>query len=822
MKSFVNFCVLIVMNITIAHATLDGTKVKNSVILNSNSSYQMDPVKITKQDQVLGCSSSGNDLNVSPAMQRLASRMLVLEKHLSCDDTKFISYGRFTTDGCNNAVACRKSFKDLSSNSSEKLLNEVVAKDFVANMLNFKTDLMDNLELLKRFADSKYNIKSEKCNSRYKLPARSSSCNLNLLDEVFVNNQEQCEGGESCFDKSGSHYSKFKIYKDFNQSHDIAYVVDYNEYRMTQELIKIKEADESLLNDLANLSMSEKFISLTAIQKTDMFLKELEPKSGDRYKDPFFALDLGKVSEKDKFKKTSNYQLIVKMFEKPFPSKEVFKSTYENLRQNRAKQILNESQTCSNQPDLKKICEEMTKISTGESIFKNPFEAELLSTKNLNKDKDYEKFLSYIGKDLNKNRYELLLNAKRCVAFGLANENKVLDETEVSRLWHTSVNGGDEPNNRIITKSRSQNETSFLEESPKKETLAPKLSDPKLSDPKIVEDNKNINSPYTNNSAVANNSTDQFEQRFTPSKYNFDNDGITETAERKADVVQVTNPTNVTTNDANMTELMRRLAASEEKVDKMKAASDEAESESIKQKKIDEENVLIKELRGQIADLKDTKTKKDIQKDVAIVNPTIEQTRPQSNNFASSFNNGVISAPGRQEAAPKPVENYDSGRSTSSSQGGASATTGSKSVSAPVLTSTTNIDSNKVAPAAAAFTTVDGMSSEKVIQTISKKIIELNGTPFYIEDAGVIIEIIAVVKDGKILLDEKGNPVYEKIVKGKVGDKAVTKLKDQKKAPLAITNAADLKRDQEEKLKRERAEYLKLKNLTNGIINNKQ
>ena len=85
----------------------------------------------------------------------------------------------------------------------------------------------------------------------------------------------------------------------------------------------------------------------------------------------------------------------------------------------------------------------------------------------------------------------------------------------------------------------------------------------------------------------------------------------------------------------------------------------------------------------------------------------------------------------------------------------------------------------------------------------------------------MVKEIIAVVKDGKVLLDEKGNPIYEKIVKGKVGDKKFAKVKDKNRAPAAITDAADLKRDQEEKMKRDRAEYLKLKNLTNGVIKNK-
>lgn len=141
---------------------------------------------------------------------------------------------------------------------------------------------------------------------------------------------------------------------------------------------------------------------------------------------------------------------------------------------------------------------------------------------------------------------------------------------------------------------------------------------------------------------------------------------------------------------------------------------------------------------------------------------------------------------------------------------------GSKgSMNNAILTASNNENKNSNAMM---ITAIDGMSSEKAAQTISNRILELNGTPFFIEEGGMVKEIIAVIKDGKVLLDEKGNPIYEKIVKGKVGDKKFAKLKDKARAPAAITDAADLKRDQEEKLKRERAEYLKLKNLTNGII----
>ena len=161
MKSFVNFCVVIVMNITIVHATLDGTKVKNSVMLNSNFSSQSTSNNQSNSEQILHCNGNNDNLNVSPHIALLATRIQILGKALACNEVKYLSYGRFSPDGCNNAIACRKSFRDASSSSTEKILNEVVAKDFAANMLKFKTELMDKIELLKRFADLKYNIKTQ-------------------------------------------------------------------------------------------------------------------------------------------------------------------------------------------------------------------------------------------------------------------------------------------------------------------------------------------------------------------------------------------------------------------------------------------------------------------------------------------------------------------------------------------------------------------------------------------------------------------------------------------------------------------------------------
>jgi hypothetical protein len=107
------------------------------------------------------------------------------------------------------------------------------------------------------------------------------------------------------------------------------------------------------------------------------------------------------------------------------------------------------------------------------------------------------------------------------------------------------------------------------------------------------------------------------------------------------------------------------------------------------------------------------------------------------------------------------------------------------------------------------LTKVDGLSSDAAIETISAKITEMAGQPFLIEEGGFVKEIIPVIKDGKIVLDSKGKPIFEKIIKGKVAD---LKHKNSKRAPAAISSQAELRKIEEAKVKTE-SERLKYKNL---------
>lgn len=113
---------------------------------------------------------------------------------------------------------------------------------------------------------------------------------------------------------------------------------------------------------------------------------------------------------------------------------------------------------------------------------------------------------------------------------------------------------------------------------------------------------------------------------------------------------------------------------------------------------------------------------------------------------------------------------------------------------------------------------VDGMSAEKATETIYNRILELKGLPFLIEELGMVKEIVPMIKDGKVMLDEKGKPIYEKIVKGKVSDKKFAKAKANSRVPASITNSADLKLQEEIELKKKRDRYLEMKKMTEDAL----
>lgn len=118
-------------------------------------------------------------------------------------------------------------------------------------------------------------------------------------------------------------------------------------------------------------------------------------------------------------------------------------------------------------------------------------------------------------------------------------------------------------------------------------------------------------------------------------------------------------------------------------------------------------------------------------------------------------------------------------------------------------------------------TKIDGMARDLAQNTIYAKITELKGSNFYIEENGLIKEIVVeTTKEGVIVLDANGKPVYKIVEIGKANDKKLSLKNALKKGERAISSQADLRKKQEEEIERQRqrAEYEKLKGLTRKVI----
>lgn len=739
---------------------------------------------------------------------------------LNCDKNKFVGM-RFTDSSCAMAIACSKSL--LENPESKKVvdteLNEVLAKDYAKNSLDESLIKAERFEVLRAFAKEKYGLAGNQkdCPSKIDIE-EGGKCNLKILDEVFVGIQTTCRFGKLCYqdEKSGKSvilgFRKFKEEEKENNPAE-SYLLDYQKYRVASKGKSAIQEDSGYIDNLSTFVTSDEFKKADSDKKAVMFLEHL--KKG-LIIDPVlgFELDSDALSvDKEKLLKLKQF---VGMYENKKITKESFAKDFENYRKEHAQAILSGSGSCSDILSINKICKETTALSTGGVVGKHPTSIEKLSSVAIDSRASIAKIKSSLDGKFDEKYFDSLLNAQRCIAFDLVNQNQVNSNgTFFIRPIGTMRDVRDDTKDDLefiprATPARSSSLSSgWADEKsgPSSGAAAVKegmYASDEASSSKPLAPIASVDQSYQNN--FANSYADSFRQTPASEKEKTPETSI-------APVI----PANAS-NDEKVNDLMKRLAAAEDKVEKMKASNEEAENARVKQKKIDEEDALVKDLKNQITELKNTKK--------ATVKPAVAEAQNIDSSRSSSSNNNFSIAPSnRVDSSSKVIpisDNYASVRNESGSTGatGSVATRSASQVANTGVALTANTSTDK--GATAAVLTVDGMSSEKASETIFNRIIELKGVPFYIEESGMMKEIVPVMKDGKIVLDEKGNPVFEKIVKGRAGDKKFAKIKDKKRAPASITNVADLKRDEEDKLKVERVEYMKLKELTKGILDSNQ
>lgn len=805
-----------------------------------------------------GMSFSAN--KPSPAFEDLVDGGLSIHKFLACSSSSelgsLFDVSRFGSTSCTRAIACQKTLtEDKVDKDVKSLLNQIVAKDYGINVFNQNLEAMEEVEELRRFADESFGVKAEKCSSRFSNRLNKDACQINLLEETFTNYQENCVGGVGCFNAQSDDISvsykafteKYKVFKEkrANANYKSNVVSDFFFWRTNTNVAKKLTEDKAYITRISELVASSNFQKANADQKMEMFLSGIGIDSLDRIKDPALKLDFGSTLDRKALQKSEKFKELAALYSKKNITADEFATAFNGYRKKRTQETLEKGSLCKDTKSLQFVCYEMTGLAEGKTIAKDAINAEHVSSKKIGSSPDLEKLKKLFSKDITQDQFEVLINAKRCSAFEIGSDLYSTTTSDSSiplspggRLaaakpsdWSKDVSGDYNEDSRNIISFMG---STGLESSSHASSGAVKEFTSTGDEIQDFQTTGNISEQFTSafgDQSQINNNSSSFSDMYNSSQFaNYGDHKVEEVPEVKKEEesssssVADTKGSSSAMND-KVNDLMKKLAAAEERVDKMKADSEAAEADRAKQKKMDEENALIKELKGQISDLKSQQNKKEA---VAVAAPAKvdDVLRTPGSGSTTLYSSGASSSRGESSSSSSKgvaAESYDSGRAAGGGQagGGGSSSSTSRSVASlgAVLTSTSNDSRTTTLASGLVITTIDGLSAEKASQTIYSKILEMKeGENFFIEEGGFVKQIVPVRKNGEILLDDKGNPIYEKVVKGKVGEKKYAK---KERVPASITDSADLKRDQEEKLKRERAEYLKLKNITSGAINKK-
>jgi nucleoside diphosphate kinase len=765
--------------------------------------------------------------------EKNADNITSVTKNILCED-KAIPGRRFTNLSCQEAINCRKSLAETENEKAliDAQLKQVVAKDYVKNILKKGLPEIERFEMLKAFAQKKksafgLNTKQsgEQCSSTFEV---SDQCNLKPINTIFNEEQSHCSVmNVGCYYVDEAGIKGVKSFKqDFKESNDAKnFISTYGKYRVENKIKKQQDDEKDYIDKLASLVSSNDFKAANSDKKAEMFANFLNSSATI---DPVLSYDLPEEVKSIKAQDVKANKSIVALYESKKITKESFKKEFDSYRKKRVQEVLGTSTGCSGKQSMEKICIAAAEIASPQGVHLRSEESvEEISSQNLANPEAVEKIKKILGKRFKGSYFEKLLDAQRCESFGILKPSQLDADGSVKILPPKRTVEDDYKDE--ITRRFSKPNTDWLGDS------SGRLGASSMGIASIRESSRFGSEAEGSSSASAvsqasvpdvasstqatatNTYSNNYSDLYRPSSYNPEE----KEKDKEKPLADYTPSENNSSIEGKLSDLNKRLADSEAKVEKLKAENDQAKADLEKEKELQKEKDLVSELKNQITDLK---AQNVVAKKTAAVNKAVqaqEAANAQNAQPTTVINNNYGANPSRVETL-KPssrVDNYIPEARDYDAAGkmaGAGVGRSAGAISALTLTST-GIDKNGVS---LVVLTIDGMSAEKAAEAISSRIIELKGMPFYVEEAGMMKEIIPVMKDGKLVLDEKGNPVFEKITKGKAKDKKFANVKDKGRAPAAITNAADLKRADEANAARiqSRAEYEKLKALTNGIV----
>lgn len=745
------------------------------------------------------------------------------------DEVKTLGYD---SDSCHQYEACAKAVfgvddllafirgSDFFNNDIIPIFGALTSEFFSKAIVEKNLNDIEDKKFLRKYAE-KIGIdipNRNQCEDK----GYTANCNKDDFEKLFQDIQKTCKesSGRNCYKLDDAAYTS----------------IETNSQELKSDIFLDRIAEGKAVESLTN----EKNI-INDITEIIANTNEKNTKSKDGKSTPVYTARIKKIKEYlvnlEKDKKIDPYLKLLKnnddsiaFFVKEIARVEKKDSSslaakFQELRKNRIQQEFNQER-CESSISLKRLCEQKVAMDYNDKSNVKPIDPKEMSA--MANAQDYDSEFDRIKKTKanflkNKNEFVALLKGYQCylLVYDFA-KNKNLEEKTclkdplVTKKEDSIFGGGAKirKNQDLVTdvqKAESDNKTSVNVSAIERDTTikstdaveqfqaADKVDLTKTFEQSFAE--KGMITPV-NNTGVIENKKSNGTTSYIPTNNEVANEESEEESDRK-----IKNKNKSISEQIE--ELNKKLAATEDSLNSLKNKKSE---DKVNSDDKNSDSSQIKSLENQIKSLK---------QDLAIANakknsPVNDSGETKSNVANSNSNNLKTNSNTSYERAPASVAKKIEDDNNESSI---------KDISrAPAVSSGIANSSSGIQPKDStskllglSLTKVDGMTNEAVAETINSKIIESNGQPFLIEEGGFVKEIVPVIKDGKIVLDEKGKPMFEKIIKGKVAD---LKNKNSKRAPASITSQADIQKAEQLKVKAEqdRQKYEMLKKLSSEAV----
>ncbi|MDD4976243.1 MAG: hypothetical protein PHY93_17935 [Bacteriovorax sp.] len=791
------------------------------LVLNLPAKARADAARPQPDTQVIDCQKEGFTNTMDTRLQTFTQSINNVTGSAACSSIKKASSPeRLSELNCKLLIECVKSKTniDLLSSSPDAITQGV------SFQLQTHIDQMENTELLRKFSAKKY---GEEFASSCKSPLNDDPSSENskdkcsddkMMDEGFLRLQDKCSIGPFCYNSGVGSKKEYRAYMQDSKK-KTGYLKSFFRDRTNSKTNVYLASDKEVMESLV------KIIALETVAPSDKFtlihekLLEYEIKGT---LNPIWRHSKNVFNVKDnleKLKDNGYYSFFTALFAGK-NSADKIRSQLEAYQKETAGFILHD------------VCPELLNYN---DICKNAYDD--AHDKNVPTGKYFPKSIK------THEDQENFVDAKGCINLKIVKNDKVdlvyddsFDSTPDKITRERARKDDDEfifvTSPKVIKNLYASNTYSNID-SERHDTSRPAISaTPDSSTPSTEVPSKIETAPGGASLASLSSSqkTAPTVSNYSPAHFQVGNEQQKDASPRDQEEEKKTMASSVAGLNDKISALSHKLSSTEANLEKMRLEKEAAEIERVHQKEVDEQTTTITNLRTQISELKNSQRPKSISELDSV--KKIESPIAANSSFTtSSRNSNSASAEGGTESyAPSSAESgsYTSVSSRGedappSRSGNFSSDSGqSSSIRSPASTGVSNAIASTNLKSGVVLTKIEGLSSDKANETITEKIIELNGRPFYIEEGGMVKEIITAVKAGKVLLDDKGKPIFEKRVKGRVGDPkfGLEKIKGKAERVLGkIESIADLKHEEDRILMlHDRAHYKKLKEITRGAL----